>query len=83
MLDYYLKLCCKLILLKHDEFHRYEWKHMGSTHIHGFSWLEGAPHMEQQDWKDTRRVDATRQYFDNYVTAWNPRDARHRNISIH
>ena len=83
MLDYYLKLCCKLILLKHDEFHRYEWQHRGLAHIHGFLWLEGALDMEQLDWKDTIRVDAASRYFDNYVTAWNPRDARHRNISIH
>ena len=32
---------------------------------------------------ETIRVDAARQYFDNYVKAWNPRDAHHRNISIH
>ena len=60
MLDYYLKFCCKLILLKHDESHRYEWKHRGSAHIHGFLWLEGAPDMEQLDWTDTIRVDAAR-----------------------
>ena len=83
MLDYYLKFCCKLILLKHDESHRYEWQHRGSAHIHGFLWLEGAPDMEKLDWTDTIRVDAARRYFDNYVTAWNPCDAHHRNISIH
>ena len=88
MLEYYLKFCCKLILLKHDEFHRYEWKHRVLAHIHGFLWLEGAPNMEQLDLKDTIIVDAARRYFDNYVTAWNPRDAHHRdahhrNISIH
>ena len=44
---------------------------------------EGAPDMEQLDWKYTIRVDTTRRYFDNYVTSWNPRDAHHMNISIH
>ena len=39
--------------------------------------------MEQFAWNDARRVDATRLQFDNYVTTWNPRDAHHKNISIH
>ena len=78
-----MKFCCTLISLLHDGFHRYEWKHRGSAHIHGFLWLEGAPNMEQLDWKDTIRVDVARQYFDNYVTTWNPHDSHHRNISIH
>ena len=56
---------------------------MGLAHIHGFLWLEGAPDMEQLDWKYTTRVDAARRYFDNYVTAWNLRDAHHKNLSIH
>ena len=82
MLDYYLKFCCMLISLLHYELHRYQWKHRGSAHIHSFLWLEGAPDMEQLDWKDAIRVDAARRYFDNYVTAWNPHDAHHRSISI-
>ena len=69
-----------IILLIHDDFHRYECKHRGSTHIHGFLWLEGAPDMEQLDWKDIIRVHATRRYFDNYVREWNPHDSHHKNI---
>ena len=60
ILYYYLKFCCMIISLLHDEFHRYEWKYRGLAHIHGFMWLEGALDMEQLDWKDTIRVDAAR-----------------------
>ena len=60
ILCYFLKFCCMIISLLHDELRRYEWKHRGSTHIHGIMWLEGALDMEQLDWKETRRVDAER-----------------------
>ena len=39
--------------------------------------------MEHLAWTNMIRVDVARRYFDNYVTAWNPRDAHHSNISIH
>ena len=31
---------------------RYEWKHHGSPHVHGFSWLEGAPNMDTINWSN-------------------------------
>jgi hypothetical protein len=31
---------------------RYEWKHRGSKHVHGFIWLNGAPNMEAIDWNN-------------------------------
>ena len=37
---------------------RYEWKHRGSTHIHGFIWLENAPNMDTLDWEDDVAVEA-------------------------
>ena len=39
---------------------RYEWKHRGSTHIHGFIWLENAPNMDMLDWEDIVAVEATK-----------------------
>ena len=51
---------------------RYEWEHRGSTHIHGFIWLENAPIVDNLDWEDAPAVAATKTYFDNFLTAWNP-----------
>ena len=38
----------------------YEWKHRGSTHIHGFIWLADAPNMDTLDWEDIVVVEATK-----------------------
>ena len=50
---------------------RYEGKHRGSTHIHGFIWLEDAPNMDTLDWEYILAVEAAI-FFDTYVIAWNP-----------
>ena len=48
-------------------FYRYEWKHRGSTHIHGFLWLDGAPNMETLDWKDEDQVNKAKVYLINML----------------
>jgi hypothetical protein len=63
-------------------FFRYEWQHRGSTHIHGFLWLQGAPNMEILDWSNPSDVHCAKTYFDRYVTTWNPRDIHRRNIMV-
>ena len=47
----------------------YEWKHRGSTHIHGFLWLEGAPNMDTLAWSNPSNVHAAKTFFDKYVTS--------------
>ena len=42
---------------------RYEWHHRGSTHVHGFIWLENAPNMDTLDWEDDVAVEATNFFF--------------------
>ena len=37
---------------------RYEWKHRGLTHIHGFIWLIDAPNMDTLYWEDIVAVEA-------------------------
>jgi len=63
-------------------FFRSEWKHRGSTHIHGFLWLYGAPNMEPLDWSNPSSVNAAKTYFDKYITTWNPRDIHGRKILV-
>ena len=63
-------------------FSRYEWQHRGSTHIHGFLWLQGAPDMERLDWSNDCDFQHAKRFFDNYVTAWNPREIHRCNIMV-
>ena len=51
----YLSLCTNFtiisfILILYHLFYRYEWKHHGYAHIHGFLWLDGAPNIETLNW---------------------------------
>ena len=62
---------------------RYEWKHRGSTHIHGFLWIDGAPNMETLDWKDPDQINDAKKFFDSYVTAWNQRENKDTHIHMH
>eukprot|EP01018_Ginkgo_biloba_P016121 Gb_08820 [translate_table: standard] len=59
---------------------RYEWQHRGSSHVHGFLWLNGAPDMDKLDWQNAEQVEQVKNFFNKIVHAWNPRDAHHRNI---
>ncbi len=65
-----------------DYWCRYEWKHCGSPHVHGFLCLKDAPDMETLNWKDPIEVTFAKEYFDRSVHAWNPRNAHHRNIQV-
>lgn len=61
----------------------YEWKHRGTTHVHGFLWLENAPDMDKIEWENKTKVEQARKFFDRYVSAWNPRPASHRNNPVY
>ena len=62
---------------------RYEWKHRGSTHIHGFIWLVDAPNMDTLEWKDVLAVEAVNFFFDTYVTTWNPHNSHLYTSGLH
>ncbi|XP_059076743.1 uncharacterized protein LOC131876007 [Cryptomeria japonica] len=63
----------KLLRAKYH-WYRYEWKHRGSAHMHGFLWLPNAPDMDNLDLSNHDNVQSTKSFFDRYVTAWNPRN---------
>ena len=62
---------------------RYEWKHRGLTHIHGFIWLANAPNMDTLEWEDVLAVEVENLFFDTYVTAWNPRNSHLSTSGLH
>jgi len=39
--------------------------------------------MDTIDWNNALEIANAQKYFDHYVTAWNPRQAEHRNIPHH
>ena len=51
---------------------RYEWKHNGSTHIHGFIWLEYAPNMDRLDWGDVVALEDAKHYFEKLCYSMEP-----------
>lgn len=64
-------------------FSRYEWKHRGSAHIHGFIWLQDAQNMDTFDWNNETKVVDAKNYFDQYITAYNLRHLQHHNPMLH
>jgi hypothetical protein len=73
---------CSLLIISYP-FCRYEWKHHGSAHIHGFLWLVDAPNMERLNWEDPNQIYDAKSFFDNYVTAWNPRENHDTHMAMH
>jgi hypothetical protein len=56
-----------------DYWWRYEWQHRGSSHIHGFLWLEDAPDVDKLDLKNKPEDVATFvNYWDPIISAVNP-----------
>ena len=56
---------------------------VGSAHIRGFLWLDGAPNMETLNWQDPYQINTTKSFFVKYVTTWNPRDNHDSHIHAH
>ena len=71
------------ILILYYFFYRYEWKHYGSEHIHGFLCLDGAPNMETLNWHYPYQINTTKSFFVKYVTTWNLRDNHDTRIHAH
>ena len=57
---------------------RYEWKHRGSSHIHGFIWIKGARDVDKIDWSNEEERRSAERYFHSIVHAWNPRNDPHQ-----
>ena len=55
-----------------DFWYRFEWQHRGSTHVHGFLWLQGAPNVDEISVDDADAVRSAIEYFDGLVSAIHP-----------
>jgi hypothetical protein len=55
-----------------DYWWRYEWQHRGSSHIHGFLWLEDAPDIEKLDLTKAEDVEGFIDFWDPIVSTMNP-----------
>lgn len=62
------------VFIKLQFFGHYEWKHFGSSHVHGFLWLKNSPNMETLNWDDSTQVRFAKEYIHRCVHAMNPRD---------
>jgi ATP-dependent DNA helicase PIF1 len=55
-----------------DSWWRYEWQHRGSSHIHGFLWMEDAPSVDALDINNPDSVAAFIHFWDQHVSTWHP-----------
>jgi ATP-dependent DNA helicase PIF1 len=55
-----------------DHWWRFEWQHRGSSHIHGFLWIEDAPNIEQLKLDDPESIRVFIAFWDPIVSTWNP-----------
>ena len=63
----------KLQLNVVDYWWRFEWQHRGSSHIHGFLWLQDAPSVEDLKLDDDQSVHQFVTFWDPLVSTWNPK----------
>lgn len=55
-----------------DYWWRYEWQHRGSSHIHGFLWMEDAPSVDTLDKDNANSVETFIHFWDQHVSTWHP-----------
>jgi ATP-dependent DNA helicase PIF1 len=55
-----------------DYWWRYEWQHRGSSHVHGFLWLEDAPSIDTLDTNDPVSLQSFITFWDKHVSTWHP-----------
>ena len=46
--------------------------------MHGFIWLEGAPNIDNLNWRNHDEIKIIQKYFDSIIHAWNPRGDPHQ-----
>ena len=51
---------------------RYEWQHRGSSHVHGFLWLENAPSIDTLNTSDPVSLQSFIDFWDKHVSTWHP-----------
>jgi hypothetical protein len=66
------QILCKPRFSNNNFIEKYEWKHIGSKHIHGFIWLDNAPNMDTLNWDNAIEIAKEKDYFDQHITTWNP-----------
>jgi hypothetical protein len=66
--EHYIKVKFKV----KDFWWRYEWQHRGSSHIHGFLWLEDAPSIDDLDMSDPIQLQRFIDFWDKHVSTWHP-----------
>jgi ATP-dependent DNA helicase PIF1 len=62
----------KKILTITDHWYRFEWQHRGSSHIHGFLWVDGAPSLQTLNINDEASIQAFIDFWDPLVSTTNP-----------
>jgi hypothetical protein len=62
----------KPILKVKDFWWRFEWQHRGSSHVHGFFWLEDAPSIDDLDLNKPEDLAKFVDYWDSRVSTWHP-----------
>lgn len=55
-----------------DHWWRYEWQHRGSSHTHGFLWMEDAPSVDDLDKNNPESVQKFLNFWDQHVSTWHP-----------
>lgn len=55
-----------------DFWWRYEWQHRGSSHVHGFLWLEDAPSVDGLDRTNAESIQNYINFWDQHVSTWHP-----------
>ena len=55
-----------------DFWWRYEWQHRGSSHVHGFLWLEDAPSVDHLDRTNAESIQSFINFWDQHVSTWHP-----------
>jgi hypothetical protein len=70
--DVFFETIVKQKLRIKDYWWRFEWQNRGSSHIHGFLWLEDAPKVEDLRLNEEDSVREFIDFWDPLVSTWNP-----------
>ena len=68
---FYEEVLAKKFKIK-DYWWRYEWQHRGSSHIHGFLWIEDAPSVDKLDLSQEADKRTFINYWDQHISTIHP-----------
>jgi hypothetical protein len=66
--EHYIKVKFKV----KDYWWRYEWQHRGSSHVHGFLWIEGAPSVDSLNTDNPVEMQEFINFWDQHISTWHP-----------